>query len=151
MTADRWRIADVTDAEIIRSLTRAAYAKWVPLIGREPKPMLADYSIALAQNRFDLLYAQEKLVGLIETLPPRDHLFVENIAVAPEWQGQGTGHRLLERAEQIAVAAGINEIRLNTNAAFKENIRLYRRVGYALIGSTEITDGAVVHMSKRLS
>jgi hypothetical protein len=27
-----------TDAPAIRALTRAAYAKWVPLIGREPKP-----------------------------------------------------------------------------------------------------------------
>ena len=30
------RQAMATDAAAIRELTRAAYAKWVPLIGREP-------------------------------------------------------------------------------------------------------------------
>ena len=30
------------DVRVIRELTRSAYAKWVPLIGREPKPMAAD-------------------------------------------------------------------------------------------------------------
>ena len=37
------RQAVATDAAAIRELTRAAYAKWVPLIGREPKPMTANY------------------------------------------------------------------------------------------------------------
>jgi hypothetical protein len=32
------RQATPADAAAIRSLTRAAYAKWVALIGREPKP-----------------------------------------------------------------------------------------------------------------
>ena len=35
------------DAPAIRDLTRAAYAKWVPVIGREPKPMGADYDLAV--------------------------------------------------------------------------------------------------------
>jgi hypothetical protein len=36
------RQATAADAGAIRDLTREAYAKWVPLIGREPKPMTAD-------------------------------------------------------------------------------------------------------------
>ena len=40
------RRAQQTDVEAIRNLTRAAYAKWVPVIGREPKPMGADYESA---------------------------------------------------------------------------------------------------------
>jgi len=49
------RQGDVADVEIIRNLTRAAYAKWVPLIGREPRPMTADYDAAIRAHRFDLL------------------------------------------------------------------------------------------------
>ena len=39
---DELRQAVPADAPAIRELTRAAYAKWIPLIGREPKPMTAD-------------------------------------------------------------------------------------------------------------
>ncbi len=42
------RQAKATDAAAIRELTRTAYAKWVPLIGREPKPMTANYEEAVA-------------------------------------------------------------------------------------------------------
>ena len=37
------RRAVMADAPAVAALTRDAYAKWVPLIGREPKPMTADY------------------------------------------------------------------------------------------------------------
>ena len=33
------RIATVADADIVTTITRLAYGKWVPIIGREPLPM----------------------------------------------------------------------------------------------------------------
>ena len=44
------RRARVEDAAAIRALSRAAYGKWVPLIGREPKPMTADYGKAVREH-----------------------------------------------------------------------------------------------------
>ena len=41
------RRAGEADAAAVRELTRSAYAKWVPLIGREPMPMTADYERAV--------------------------------------------------------------------------------------------------------
>jgi hypothetical protein len=41
-----FRRAAQADVVAIRDLTRAAYAKWVPVIGREPKPIGADYEWA---------------------------------------------------------------------------------------------------------
>ena len=69
------------DAGAIRALTRAAYAKWVPVIGREPLPMVADYEAAVGKHRFDLLYVDGVLAALIETVPKDDHLLIENVAV----------------------------------------------------------------------
>jgi hypothetical protein len=40
---------------MVRDLARAAYAKWVPILGREPKPMTADYDAALAEHVVDVL------------------------------------------------------------------------------------------------
>jgi len=44
------RPAAPEDAASIRDLTRAAYAKWAALIGREPLPMQADYDRAVRER-----------------------------------------------------------------------------------------------------
>ena len=69
-----------TDAAAIRALVAAAYAKWIPVSGRLPTPMQADYGQAVLQNRFDLLLAGPDLAGLIETKAEADHLLVVNVA-----------------------------------------------------------------------
>ena len=112
------RQAKASDAAGIRKLTRDAYAKWVPLIGREPKPMTADYDEAVRNHRIDLLYLEGTLAALIETIAEADHLLVENVAVSPAFQGQGLGRKLMAHAEQLAAAAGYREIRLYTNKLF---------------------------------
>ena len=61
------RLGGIADADAIRTLTRAAYAPWVTLLGREPLPMTADYDAAVRAHRFDLAYRGGELVGLIET------------------------------------------------------------------------------------
>lgn len=90
------------DAAELRRLTRAAYAKWVPVIGREPKPMGADYEAAVESFRFDLLYLDGVLAGLVETIDEGDSLLVENVAVDPDFQGRGLGSTLMAHAEDIA-------------------------------------------------
>lgn len=142
--------AMATDAAAIRELTRTAYAKWVPLIGREPKPMTADYDAALRDHRFDLLYAGGSLAALIETIREADHLLVENVAVSPEFQGRGFGRRLMAHAETLAKSMGFGEVRLYTNQRFAENITLYRRLGYRIDREEVLPVGVVIHMSKRL-
>jgi GNAT superfamily N-acetyltransferase len=98
-------------AGIVRHLVRAAYAKWIPAIGREPLPMAADYERAIQDHDIDLLYAEGELVALIETIPASDHLFIENIAVAAAYHGRGFGRYLLGHAECKARQAGLDEIR----------------------------------------
>jgi len=138
------------DAPAIRELTRTAYAKWVPVIGREPKPMAADYAEAVRKHRFDLLYVEGELAALIETIPEADHLLVENVAVAPAFQGRGLGRKLMAHAEELAASLGFGEIRLYTNKLFAENVQLYGKLGYRLDREEEFKGGVVVHMSKRI-
>jgi GNAT superfamily N-acetyltransferase len=146
-----WRAAQPGQADEVRDLTRRAYAKWVGLIGREPRPMTADYEAALRDHRFDLIYRDGTLVGLIETSDEGDHLLIVNIAVAPEAQGQGLGRGLVAHAEGLARALGRGVVRLYTNQLFAENVRLYQRLCYGI--DEETTDpvlGTTVYMSKRL-
>jgi ribosomal protein S18 acetylase RimI-like enzyme len=142
------RPAVLTDASAIRELTRDAYAKWVPVIGREPKPMTADYAEAVRTHRIDLLYLDGALAALIETIAEADHLLVENVAVSPAFQGRGLGRKLMAHAEQVAASLGHGEIRLYTNQLFAQNIELYRKLGYRIDREEVLTIGVAVHMSK---
>ncbi|NJO22915.1 MAG: GNAT family N-acetyltransferase [Sphingomonadales bacterium] len=138
------------DAAAIRALTRAAYAKWVPVIGREPLPMSADYEAAVAKHRFDLLYVDGELAALIETIAKEDHLLVENVAVDPAFQKRGLGRRLMAHAEAVAAQAGYGVLRLYTNKQFAENVALYRRLGYRVDREEAFRGGCTVHMSKEI-
>jgi ribosomal protein S18 acetylase RimI-like enzyme len=144
------RPAVLEDAAGIRALTRAAYAKWVALIGREPLPMQADYERAVAEHTIDLLIVDDALAGLVETIVRPDHLWIENVAVAPEQQGRGFGCLLLDHAERRAIHAGCPEIRLLTNQAFAANLELYARRGYIVNRTEPFRGGTTVHMSKRI-
>ncbi|MFO0995346.1 MAG: GNAT family N-acetyltransferase [Alphaproteobacteria bacterium] len=146
------RRATSADAVAVRTLTRAAYAKWVPLIGREPLPMTADYDRAIADHIIDLWEEDGQLLALIETVPAMDHLLIENIAVRPDQQGRGIGGRLLRHAERLAVARGLEEVRLYTNAAFASNIAFYAGLGYEVYRRGSIVPGSVtVFMRKRVA
>jgi N-acetylglutamate synthase-like GNAT family acetyltransferase len=146
-----FRPARPDDAAAIRALVRAAYAKWVPVLGREPRPMQADYEAAVREHAFDIAERDGQMVALIETMLHTDHCWIENIAVAPAVQGQGLGTLLLERTEAKARAANREELRLLTNGRMDINIALYRRLGFTLDKKEPFGDGTVVYMSKRLA
>jgi ribosomal protein S18 acetylase RimI-like enzyme len=148
--SEAWELrrAVASDAPAIRALTREAYAKWVPLIGREPKPMTADYAEAVRRHRIDLLHLDGVLAALIETFAEADHLLIENVAVSPAFQGRGLGRKLMAHAEQLAASAGFGETRLYTNKLFTQNIELYRMLGYWVDREEVLEIGVAVHMSK---
>jgi GNAT superfamily N-acetyltransferase len=145
------RRAGQADAAAIRELTRSAYAKWVPLIGREPAPMAADYDRAVREHMIDLLFMGAGLVALIETVNKADHLLIENVAVAPPYQGRGYGKLLLDHADQLAASLGLPELRLYTNQRFVTNVELYGRLGYAIDREEPFMGGFKIHMSKRVT
>jgi ribosomal protein S18 acetylase RimI-like enzyme len=145
------RLGRPEDAAAIRDLTREAYAKWVPLIGREPMPMVADYDEAVKHHRFDLLYVGGVLAALIETVDEGDQLLIENVAVRPAFQGRGLGSRLMDQAEAIAWSLGRTRLRLYTNKLMTGNVALYLRLGYRVDREAEGPPGFFrVHMSKAL-
>lgn len=72
------RRATANNAPEVALLTRAAYAKWVPVIGREPLPMKADYETAVREHRIDLLHVDGVLAGLVEMIPEPQWLLIEN-------------------------------------------------------------------------
>jgi GNAT superfamily N-acetyltransferase len=149
MQTARVRRAGADDVNAIRELSRAAYAKWVPLIRREPLPMTANYDRAVAEHVIDLLEEHGGIVALVEVIPLQDHLLIENVAVRPDQQGKGLGGLMLRHAEDLARSMRYNEIRLYTNAAFAANIAFYVKRGYEEYQRGTMVPGSVTVFMKK--
>ena len=149
--ATKLRRATLADAATVRDLTRLAYAKWIPLIGREPKPMTVNYCRAVVDHMIDLYEVDGEAVALIEVVPHEQHLLIENIAVRPDQQGKRIGDLLLKHAEDTARSLHLAELRLYTNVAFVSNIEFYSRRGFEEFRRETLAMGGVtVHMKKMI-
>lgn len=142
--------ATPADAFAVRQLVRDAYAKWVPIFGREPVPMLADYDVAVREHEVDLAHVGGVLAAVLEVILRPDHLFIENIAVAPGYQGQGLGRYLMAHAEHRARDLGLPNVQLLTGQLMDSNVRLYQRLGFQIDRTEPFMDGFTVYMSKDL-
>ena len=92
--------------------------------------MLIHYADAVREHEVWVLELDDAPVGVIELDPRGDHMWVENVAVAPRWQGSGFGRLLLRHAEVEAARHGLREIGLLTNERYVDNIAMYTRYGY---------------------
>lgn len=135
------------DAEKIRTLTRAAYMPWVAVLGREPRPMTADYEAVVTKHRFDLLCEGVAIRALLETELRGDSLWIENIAVDLSLHGQGIGRLLLDYAKELAISHGRKQITLATNAKMARNIAIYEKYGFQIDREERVSHGIVIYMS----
>jgi ribosomal protein S18 acetylase RimI-like enzyme len=152
MARDDWRFApaEPTDADAMRALARTAYAKYVPRIGREPGPMVADYGAIAESGGALLVWREAELVGFLVTVLEDDALLIENVAVSPDEQGAGLGSHLITLAEEQAMDAGKPRIRLYTNEKMIENIAFYAGRGFVETHRATEDGFTRVFMSKQL-
>jgi ribosomal protein S18 acetylase RimI-like enzyme len=142
------RPATANDAGTIRDLVRRAYDKYVARIGRQPKPMTADYPVLIEDGVVRVLTQDSNIVGVLVLLDRADHLLLDNVAVDPAHQGKGFGKVLLAFAEHEARNRGYDQVRLYTNELMTENIMLYRSLGYRETHRAETAGYRLVHMQK---
>ena len=124
------RRAREEDCDAILACVRAAYAHYVPRIGKAPAPMRADYATLIAAGVVHVIPGAFGVQGVVVSFPKDGRFFLENIAVDPAYQGQGVGGALLGFVECQARAAGCDEIRLYTHARMTENLAYYPKRGY---------------------
>jgi ribosomal protein S18 acetylase RimI-like enzyme len=126
------RMAVEGDLAAVRAIARAAYALYVPRIGREPAPMVADFAAALAAGH--RWVAGNPVCGFVVAYARGNHWHLENVAVDPVAQGRGIGLALIDHIEGLAKADGAAAVELYTNAKMTENQKLYPRLGYVETG-----------------
>jgi ribosomal protein S18 acetylase RimI-like enzyme len=145
------RQAAAGDVDELRAIAVAAYAIYVPRIGRPPAPVTADYAAAIGCREVWVAVEDDEIRGLLVLVARPDHLLLENIAVRPSAQGCGIGARLLALAEQEAARQSLGEIRLFTHETMTENIAYYTRHGYTLTHRAEQDTFRRVFFAKRLA
>ena len=146
-----FRLATEDDLPVVQDIVHAAYRHYIARIGRTPAPMQDDYAALIAAGRVWVAALAGAVRGILVLIPEGDAMLLDNIAVAPDAQGRGLGRRMLDFAEAAALQAGYGAIRLYTNEAMTENIRLYTRAGYAETHRAEEKGLRRVYMRKGLA
>lgn len=134
------RPAAPDDLASVRDCTARAYEGYVPLLGRRPQPMTADFAADIARGRIWVAETDGAVAGAITCLARGAAMFVESVAVLPERQGRGLGRSLLGFAETRARDAGLGRMELYTNARMTGNLAFYPRLGYRET-SRKVEDG----------
>ncbi|MDH3581754.1 MAG: GNAT family N-acetyltransferase [Hyphomicrobiales bacterium] len=136
----KFRLANAAESDEIRDLVRGAYALYVPRMGREPAPMVADYEMLIAGKHLEVTETDGNIAGILVSFARGDHLHVENVAVSGAAQGRGVGRALMDRAEEQARNLGLNAVELYTNEVMEENFPFYAALGYVITGRA-VEDG----------
>ncbi|TCQ97350.1 GNAT family N-acetyltransferase [Neorhizobium sp. JUb45] len=125
------RLATKTDEPSIKECAEQAYARYVPLIGRKPTPMVADFAAQIdAGEVFVATDDQDQLQGFIVFIVEEEHVLLENVAVVPSAAGQGIGKALISFCEAFARTKNLGSVQLYTNEKMIENLSIYAKLGY---------------------
>ena len=141
------RKATLSDAQALAECMRAAYGVYRSrLKGKTLPPMSVNYANEIQTYPVWVAESEGRLVGGLILMPEENHMTLANVAVHPQFQGNGLGRGLMALAEAQAKQHGYSELRLATHGALTENVSLYAHLGWSETGRDEDR----VYMRKRL-
>jgi len=143
------------DRAAAERLLRDAFAPYVAKLGRRQAPDAYEWlPEALAEGRVYGLRDGPSLIGVAITIRDTAGWTLDQVAVAPEYQGSGIGSRLIGHVEAEARRHGAPVLFLDTAAMMTDLLRLYRRLGFEErhrgLAEHGCDDHERVYMQKRL-
>ncbi len=112
--------------------------------------MLDDYAQVIWQHDVFVLEVDQSVIGTVVLIRKGQGILLDNVAVDPAYQGKGCGRRLIEFAEAEARRQGFAQLDLYTHECMRENIAMYKRLGYAETERRSEHGYERVYMRKRL-
>ncbi len=140
-----------SDVAQLQQIAVEAYQHYVPLIGRPPAPMIADYIDPVTYERVWVASEDDVILGFIVMTTEYDHLLVENIAVRPVAQNRGVGGHLMDLAEARARRLSLPSVALYTNEVMTENLTWYAHRGYVETGRRHENGFRRVYLRKHIA
>ena len=150
--SDMIRQADTSDEPEIRDCAEQAYSRYVPLIGRKPAPMIADFVAQIAAGEvYVATDVHDTFQGFIVFYAEEGHILLENVAVLPRAAGRGVGRALIGFCENAARQRGMNAVHLYTNEKMTDNLSIYPKLGYVEVGRRTESGFNRVYFKKALA
>lgn len=143
-------VATEQDAEHIFRLRYLCFQSEAALYGNyRIDPLVQTLQSVCEEVAQDCVYVArlgEEVVGSVHGTAKEDGTAsIGKLCVHPRLQGHGIGRRLLRAAESALVEErGATRFRLHTGHRSEGNLRLYRRVGYQAVGTSQGDDGVPV-------
>ena len=142
-----FRRALPSDVTSVVECARAAYQPYIEVIGREPKPMIADYAELVARENVYLICDPDPR-GHVVFYPQDDCMLLWSVAVDPAHHGHGYGRQLIDFVEARTADAGVRAVRLFTHEKMTANMALYPALGYRETGRKTETGFDRVYFEK---
>ncbi len=138
----------ISDTEALSACMQAAYKAYLSRLGGVTlPPMTVDYEEEIRSYPVWIAESDKSLVGGLILMPEDECMTIANIAVHPDFQGNGLGRGLMEFGETQAKQKGYSELRLATHILLTENLSLYSHLGWSEIGR----DKSRIFMIKNIS
>lgn len=138
------------DAKGVQELIAAAFVRHAPALGRTPRPMLADYGLAVRAHQVWIVRESASLVAALELVPGKGYLAVQTLAVRPDRQRRGLGRALMRLAEEEARRQGRNLLKLQTPESMTESVALCETLGFLETRRQSYWDSQIIHLEKAL-
>ena len=146
------RLAQACDEPVIKDCAEQAYARYVPMIGRKPAPMVADFATQIVAGVVYVAQDDQAIFqGFIVFYAEEGHILLENVAVLPSTAGRGVGKALIGFCENAALQRGLNAVHLYTNEMMTDNLSTYSKLGYRKVARREEEGFKRVYFEKNLT
>lgn len=145
----QWKIrqAVVKDSAGLQECMELAYASYKDRMeGKRLPPMDVNYSDEIRDYPSWVAMSDGKVVGGLFMMFEKEYASIANIAIHPDFQGQGLGGGLMKFAETRANDKGYSELRLATHILLIENVSLYLHLGWTEFERDEVR----VYMKKEI-
>ena len=122
-----------TEVPAIKLIARKSFERYVPLIGKPPAPMNADFSVHVLKATVFIAQSEKKqgsVLGYAIILKRDGEWLLDNIVVSPEAQGRGVGSALIVACETFLQKRGVQRYHLYTNQTMEQNLACYPEIGF---------------------
>lgn len=129
----QWQIRRAVSADVngLQSVMHLAYMGYVDRMdGQQLPPMALDYATEIKNYPTWVAESNHKIVAGLTMTFEEEYASIANIAVDPDFQGQGLGSGLMTFAEDQARQKNYAELRLATHVLLSENLSLYQHLGW---------------------
>lgn len=147
----RLRRMDRSEATALTAFQMICYADNERLTGRRPVPLIWNYDEILTQCEVWALGDGDDIEAAVIFRDNREELYLESIAIGPEFQRRGLGDQLLRFAARRAGTHRSGTLRFITNSAIKRNVDWYLSRGFLIEEMEDIGDRIVAHFVKQVN